>query len=91
MAGLGLGPARHRARRRAAPTPYGPYEAVFDGLPTSELIAHEGARLAQMRDTVRWTARSAGPGRPVILTGDFNTPSHVGPCRGGHHALYRAE
>ncbi|WP_079128808.1 HAD-IA family hydrolase [Streptomyces qaidamensis] len=59
------------------PTPYGPYGVSFDGLPASELIAHEGARLAQMRDTLRRIAHSAGPDRPVILTGDFNTPSHL--------------
>ncbi|MER5833409.1 HAD-IA family hydrolase [Streptomyces sp. NPDC002130] len=58
-------------------TPYGPYEAAFDGLPASELIAHEGARLTQMRDTLRGIAHSAGSDRPVILTGDFNTPSRL--------------
>nr|WP_272923024.1 HAD-IA family hydrolase [Streptomyces sp. SID5464] len=58
-------------------TPYGPYEAAFDGLPAAELIAHEEVRLAQMRDTLRWIARSAADTTPVILTGDFNTPSHL--------------
>ncbi|MFD5234202.1 HAD-IA family hydrolase [Streptomyces qaidamensis] len=59
------------------PTPYGPYEVAFDGLPVSELITHEEARLAQMRDALSGIAHSAGPDRPVILTGDFNTPSHL--------------
>lgn len=58
-------------------TPYGPYEAAFDGLRAAELIAHEEVRLAQMRDTLRRIAQSAGADRPVILTGDFNTPSHL--------------
>ncbi|MFE9030786.1 hypothetical protein ACFYOA_31765 [Streptomyces iakyrus] len=49
-------------------TPYRPYEAAFDGLPV---------RLARMRDTLRRIAHSAGPGRPVIRTGDFDTPSHL--------------
>ncbi|MFR9798201.1 HAD-IA family hydrolase [Streptomyces sp. MS06] len=56
--------------------PYGPYEAAFDGLPPAELVAHEEVRLAQMRDTLQRIARSAGP-TPVVLTGDFNTPSHL--------------
>ncbi|GKQ35436.1 HAD-IA family hydrolase [Streptomyces sp. A012304] len=58
-------------------TPYGPYEAAFDGLPAAELIAHEEVRLAQMRDTLRRIAQSAGADRAVILTGDFNAPSHL--------------
>ncbi|MFJ9579056.1 HAD-IA family hydrolase [Streptomyces sp. NPDC101191] len=59
------------------PTPYGPYEAAFDGLPAEELIAHEGVRLAQMRDTLRRMAEDAGEERPVVLVGDFNAPSHL--------------
>ncbi|WP_367318608.1 HAD-IA family hydrolase [Streptomyces sp. HUAS ZL42] len=58
-------------------TPYGPYEAAFDKLPAAKLIAHEEVRLAQMRDTLRWIAQSADITTPVILTGDFNTPSHL--------------
>ncbi|MFC8513812.1 HAD-IA family hydrolase [Streptomyces sp. NPDC057257] len=58
-------------------TPYGPYEAAFDGLPPAELIAHEGVRLGQMREALRWIAESGGAERPVILTGDFNCPSHL--------------
>lgn len=58
-------------------TPYGPYESAFDGLPATELIAHEEVRLAQMRDTLRRIAESAVDGVPVVLVGDFNCPSHL--------------
>jgi len=58
-------------------TPYGPYESAFDGLPAAELIAHEGVRLAQMRDTLRWIAETGDDTVPVVLTGDFNSPSHL--------------
>lgn len=58
-------------------TPYGPYEAAFDGLGPAELIAHEDLRLAQMRETLRRIAESADETTPVILTGDFNSPSHL--------------
>ncbi|MGW5257750.1 HAD-IA family hydrolase [Streptomyces sp. NPDC004012] len=58
-------------------TPYGPYESVFDGLPEAELIAREEVRLAQMRDTLRRIDESAVDGVPVVLTGDFNCPSHL--------------
>ncbi|MFJ7076427.1 HAD-IA family hydrolase [Streptomyces sp. NPDC098781] len=47
---------------------YGPY--VTDGDPT----AHEGVRLAQMRDALREVEESAVP---VVLVGDFNSPSHL--------------
>ncbi|MGW1750343.1 HAD-IA family hydrolase [Streptomyces sp. NPDC002092] len=58
-------------------TPYGPYEAAFDGLGPAELIAHEDVRLAQMREALRRIAESADETTPVILTGDFNCPSHL--------------
>ncbi|MEW2165001.1 HAD-IA family hydrolase [Streptomyces sp. NPDC007084] len=58
-------------------TPYGPYEARFDGLPAAELVAHESGRLAQMRAILRMIADSADPATPVVLVGDFNTPSHL--------------
>ncbi|MEU2584900.1 HAD-IA family hydrolase [Streptomyces avermitilis] len=58
-------------------TPYGPYESAFDGLPAAGLIAHEGVRLAQMRDTLRRMAEAAGDTVPVVLVGDFNSPSHL--------------
>ncbi|MFI7502320.1 HAD-IA family hydrolase [Streptomyces sp. NPDC049687] len=54
-------------------TPYGPYEAAFDGLPAAGLIAHEEARLARMRDALR----RIGSEVPVVLVGDFNSPSHL--------------
>ncbi|MEW2497375.1 HAD-IA family hydrolase [Streptomyces nodosus] len=58
-------------------TPYGPYEAAFDGLGAAELIAHEGVRLAQMRDTLRRIGESAEEDVPLVLAGDFNCPSHL--------------
>jgi len=62
--------------------PYGPYEARFDGLAAAELIAHEGGRLEQMREILRRIADSdsdsvADDDTPVVLVGDFNTPSHL--------------
>jgi endonuclease/exonuclease/phosphatase family metal-dependent hydrolase len=54
-------------------TPYGPYEAAFDELPATELIAHESVRLAQMRNTLQ----QIGSATPVVLVGDFNSPSHL--------------
>lgn len=58
-------------------TPYGPYESAFDGLPAAELVAHEQVRLAQMRDALHRIEESAAPGVPVVLVGDFNSPSHL--------------
>ncbi|MEU9988045.1 HAD-IA family hydrolase [Streptomyces sp. NPDC048045] len=58
-------------------TPYGPYEAAFDGLGAGELIAHEDVRLSQMRDALRRIAQSSADGVPVVLVGDFNCPSHL--------------
>ena len=58
-------------------TPYGPYEAHFDGLPAAELLAHEEERLGQLRDILRRIAESADEATPVLLVGDFNTPSHL--------------
>ncbi|MDH6214010.1 HAD-IA family hydrolase [Streptomyces pseudovenezuelae] len=58
-------------------TPYGPYEAAFDGLPADELIAHEDVRLAQMREALRQIEEAAEPDVPVVMTGDFNCPSHL--------------
>ncbi|MFC5219415.1 HAD-IA family hydrolase [Streptomyces coerulescens] len=55
-------------------TPYGPYESAFDGLPAAELIAHEQVRLDQMRDTL---GRFRATAVPVVLVGDFNSPSHL--------------
>ncbi|MFI2764196.1 HAD-IA family hydrolase [Streptomyces echinatus] len=58
-------------------TPYGPYEAAFDGLSAAELIAHEELRLAQLRDALRRIAEASRDGVPVVLVGDFNCPSHL--------------
>ncbi|MER6065933.1 HAD-IA family hydrolase [Streptomyces sp. NPDC001792] len=58
-------------------TPYGPYEAAFDGVPAQELIAHEELRLAQMRDALARIAETSADGVPVVLVGDFNCPSHL--------------
>ena len=44
---------------------YGPYE--------SEPLAHEEVRTGQMRDTLRRISDAA----PVVLVGDFNSPSHL--------------
>ncbi|WP_411148958.1 HAD-IA family hydrolase [Streptomyces sp. A30] len=52
--------------------PYGPYESAFDGLPADELIAHEDVRLEQLRDTLDRIDDTV----PVVLVGDFNSPSH---------------
>ncbi|WP_217239584.1 HAD-IA family hydrolase [Streptomyces sp. AC555_RSS877] len=53
--------------------PYGPYESAFDGLPADELTAHEEVRLGRIRDTLRRIDATV----PVVLVGDFNSPSHL--------------
>ncbi|MBV2354528.1 HAD-IA family hydrolase [Streptomyces sp. J2-1] len=58
-------------------TPYGPYEADFDGLAAETLIAHEDVRLGQLREALRRIEECATEGVPVVLTGDFNCPSHL--------------
>jgi len=58
-------------------TPYGPYESAFDGLPAADLIAHEEVRLAQLRDALGRIAEVADDAVPVVLVGDFNSPSHL--------------
>jgi HAD superfamily hydrolase (TIGR01509 family) len=58
-------------------TPYGPYESAYDGLPAADLIAHEGVRLAQMRDALGRIAEVGDDAVPVVLVGDFNSPSHL--------------
>lgn len=55
-------------------TPYGPYEYHFDGLGADQLVAHEEVRLAQLKEALRWIGDGAVP---VVLTGDFNCPSHL--------------
>ncbi|MFE5818685.1 HAD-IA family hydrolase [Streptomyces sp. NPDC056479] len=58
-------------------TPYGPCESAFDGLPAAQLIAHEEVRLGQLRDALGRIAEAADPAVPVVLVGDFNSPSHL--------------
>jgi endonuclease/exonuclease/phosphatase family metal-dependent hydrolase len=58
-------------------TPYGPYEAAFDGLPAAELVAHEELRLRQMREALARIGATSRDGVPVVLVGDFNCPSHL--------------
>ncbi len=59
-------------------TPYGPYELHFDGLVADELIAHEEVRLGQLREALRRIGDGDRAGAvPVVLTGDFNCPSHL--------------
>ncbi|MEU9333410.1 HAD-IA family hydrolase [Streptomyces sp. NPDC048290] len=58
-------------------TPYGPYEAAFDGLDTDTLIAHEDVRLGQLRRALEQIDEAATDGVPVVLVGDFNCPSHL--------------
>ncbi|WP_373299201.1 HAD-IA family hydrolase [Streptomyces phaeofaciens] len=53
--------------------PYGPYEAAFDGLSAPALIAHEAGRLARIEDALH----RIGTTGPAVLTGDFNSPSHL--------------
>lgn len=60
-------------------TPYGPYEASFDGLAAPELVAHEAGRLGQLREILDTMAPdlAARDTTPVLLVGDFNAPSHL--------------
>ncbi|MFI6498385.1 endonuclease/exonuclease/phosphatase family protein [Nonomuraea typhae] len=62
-------------------TPYGPYDACFSGRSTGELLSRETEAgrtrqiqeiVAAMKDQLRAAKRS-----PVLLTGDFNAPSHL--------------
>jgi endonuclease/exonuclease/phosphatase family metal-dependent hydrolase len=56
--------------------PYGP-EAVRDGAPADSVLALERAvRLPEIRRHLAELPRLVAAGIPVILTGDFNTPSH---------------
>ncbi|MFF4739844.1 HAD-IA family hydrolase [Streptomyces sp. NPDC001262] len=62
-------------------TPYGPYDACFDQQPVPTLLEREEAsgRVAEMAEVLR--AMSGDLARcdttPVLLMGDFNTPSHL--------------
>ncbi|BCB80865.1 hypothetical protein Pflav_072750 [Phytohabitans flavus] len=57
--------------------PYGPY-LVRDGGTRAEVLALERqTRLPAIRDLVRVLPGLAARGIPVLLTGDFNSPSHL--------------
>ncbi|MDF3302388.1 HAD-IA family hydrolase [Streptomyces tropicalis] len=58
-------------------TPYGPYDAAFDGLGADDLAAREEVRLAQMQQALRRIDDEGDPYVPVVLVGDFNCPSHL--------------
>ena len=61
--------------------PYGPYDACFDGMTPAELLEreHEAGRPQQMRAILAAMADdlAAADDAPVLLTGDFNAPSHL--------------
>ncbi|MES2476073.1 MAG: endonuclease/exonuclease/phosphatase family protein [Verrucomicrobiota bacterium] len=60
---------------------YGPYAARLDGATPASVLAENGksARVAQMEAALRalrpWLA--GADATPVVLTGDFNVPSHL--------------
>ncbi|UNI23805.1 hypothetical protein JDV02_009602 [Purpureocillium takamizusanense] len=64
-----------------ADKPYGPYSLCFDRLAPVEVLRHEeeSGREAQMRDILYKMRPHLGNAKkvPVILTGDFNAPSHL--------------
>ncbi|MFI6294383.1 endonuclease/exonuclease/phosphatase family protein [Nonomuraea sp. NPDC050790] len=62
-------------------TPYGPYDACFSNRNTQQLLSREASagRTAQIQAIVQAMdahLRAAGT-HPVLLTGDFNAPSHL--------------
>jgi endonuclease/exonuclease/phosphatase family metal-dependent hydrolase len=58
-------------------TPYGPYE-VRDGANRRQLLNVErSTRLPFIRDQLRVLPRLVRRGIPVVMTGDFNSPSHL--------------
>ncbi|WP_052031294.1 HAD-IA family hydrolase [Streptomyces sp. PCS3-D2] len=75
-------------------TPYGPYDACFDGLAAPELEAREeeSGRVRQINAVLdRMAPDLAATDRtPVLLVGDFNAPSHLdwtltaAPLHGGY-------
>lgn len=57
--------------------PYGPYE-VRDGMALDDVLALETeTRLAPMQESLTAFAPLIESGIPLLLTGDFNTPSHL--------------
>ncbi|KAG5994704.1 hypothetical protein E4U54_003038 [Claviceps lovelessii] len=62
-------------------TPYGPYDVCFDHLPGKQVLRNEerSRRTPQIKNMMRHMRqdlRNANQ-HPVILTGDFNAPSHL--------------
>ena len=62
-------------------TPYGPYDACFGGLSVAQLMNREASsgRTRQINDivTAMRADLAAAATTPVLLTGDFNAPSHL--------------
>jgi endonuclease/exonuclease/phosphatase family metal-dependent hydrolase len=56
--------------------PYGPNRAAA-GASAEELVAGEKGRLRAIADPMSATVQLQDDGIPVVLTGDFNTPSHL--------------
>ena len=57
--------------------PYGPY-AVRDGRPLARVLALErSTRLPEIRATLRALRPATRRGIPTLMTGDYNTPSHL--------------
>jgi endonuclease/exonuclease/phosphatase family metal-dependent hydrolase len=57
--------------------PYGPY-LVRDGEPLDKVLANEQAlRMPEMEPVVAGLGTLIDAGIPVVLTGDFNSPSHL--------------
>lgn len=56
-------------------TGYGPNKAAA-GASEAELVAGEQKRVAELQPALEATARLQEQGVPVVLTGDFNSPSH---------------
>ncbi|MEU9889770.1 endonuclease/exonuclease/phosphatase family protein [Sphaerisporangium sp. NPDC051011] len=62
-------------------TPYGPYDACFGRMTVQQLLNRESTsgRTGQINDIVTAMSAdlSASATTPVLLTGDFNAPSHL--------------
>ncbi|GII91838.1 endonuclease/exonuclease/phosphatase family protein [Sinosporangium siamense] len=62
-------------------TPYGPYDACFGKMTVEQLLAREAEsrRTAQIEGVMRAMRADldAADRTPVLLTGDFNAPSHL--------------
>ncbi|NLU67352.1 endonuclease/exonuclease/phosphatase family protein [Streptomyces sp. HNM0574] len=62
-------------------TPYGPYDACFDGMSVERIMEREkeSGRTPQAQEIARELAPKVerADRTPVLLVGDFNTPSHL--------------